>query len=45
MKKVTSVKLEEDIFRRAKIEAINRGMTLGDFIEEALKREMKKGGR
>ncbi len=39
---VTSIKIDEDVWKRAKIEAINRGMTTADLLTEALKIELKK---
>ncbi|WP_256387154.1 hypothetical protein [Candidatus Nitrosotenuis aquarius] len=40
-KKVTSIKIEESLHDRAKIEAIKRKITLAELIEEALKKEIK----
>ena len=42
-KKVTSIKIEESVHEKAKIEAIKRGKTLAELIEESLKKEMKGG--
>ncbi len=39
---VTSIKIDEDVWKKAKIEAINRGMTTADLLTEALKNELKK---
>ena len=40
-KKVTSIKLDASIHEKAKIEAIKRGMTLAEIIEESLKKELR----
>ena len=43
---VTSVKIDEDIWKKTKIEAINQDMQLSESLEEALdewiKRQKKK---
>ena len=39
--KVTSIKIDESIHDKAKIEAIKRKITLAGLIEEALKKELK----
>jgi len=47
---VTSLRVDPDLWREAKIEAVRHDMTLGDIVEEALKcwmdehREKEKGG-
>lgn len=43
-KVVTSLKMDADLRRRMKIEAINRDMRFGEAVEEAL-REWLKGGQ
>jgi len=40
-KKVTSIKIEESVHDKAKIEAIKRGKTLAELIEEAIEKEIK----
>lgn len=40
-KKVTSIKIEESLHEKAKIEAVKRKMTLAELMEEALKKELK----
>jgi len=40
-KKVTSIKLDETIHDKAKIEAIRRKITLAELIEDALRKELK----
>lgn len=40
-KKVTSIKIDEAIHDKAKIEAIKRKITLAELIEESLKKEIK----
>ena len=42
MEKVTSLKLDDDLRKKAKIEAINRGMTLGEFVDIAIRNELKR---
>jgi hypothetical protein len=41
----TTLDLPDDILRRAKIEAVERGSTLRQLIIEALQREMASTGR
>lgn len=38
----TTVTIDDQVFRDAKIEAIKAGMTFSDFVEEALRRRMPK---
>jgi hypothetical protein len=45
LEKVTSLKLDEDLRKKAKIEAINRGMTMAEFIDIAIRNEIKRGGK
>lgn len=42
VKVVTSIKIEEDIWKKAKIEAIKRGVTVTDFLNTAIEDELKK---
>ncbi len=37
----TSINVDPDLWRRAKIEAINRGITLTELFENALKTEIE----
>lgn len=39
---VTSVKIDEDIWKKTKIEAINQDMQLSESLEEALDAWVKK---
>lgn len=39
---VTSVKIDEDLWKKAKIEAINRDLQLSESLEEALDDWIKK---
>lgn len=39
---VTSIKIDEDVWKKAKITAIKRGMTVTDLLHTALESEMKK---
>lgn len=38
----TSVIIEEDLWKEAKIEAIKRGMKASEFLNEALRAELRK---
>jgi len=38
----TSLNVDEDLWRQAKIEAINRGTTVTELFEDALRRELRK---
>ncbi|MGI0059180.1 MAG: hypothetical protein ACREBJ_05370 [Nitrosotalea sp.] len=38
----TSIKIDPDIWKEAKIEAITRDMDLSQLVESALKKELKK---
>jgi len=42
---VTSVKIDEDIWKKTKIEAINQDMQLSESLEEALDEWIKKQKR
>jgi len=47
-KKVTTIKVDLDLWKKAKKEAIDRGITLSSFIEELLRKELgetERGGR
>jgi len=39
---VTSIRVDEDLWKEAKIYAIKNGMTMKDLIETLLKKELKK---
>jgi len=39
---VTSVKVDEDLWKEAKILAIKRGITFAELLSQALKNELKK---
>ena len=39
---VTSVKVDQEIWKRAKIEAIKQGMTLADFLNKSIEDALKK---
>lgn len=41
-KLVTSVKVDEDVWKEAKIESIRRGITLTELLDFAIKQELKK---
>ena len=38
---VTSVKVDEDVWKKAKIEAIKRGITVTELLNTALETELK----
>ena len=38
----TSIKIDPEVWKEAKIEAIRRDMGLSELVEEALKKEIKK---
>jgi predicted DNA-binding ribbon-helix-helix protein len=39
---VTSIKIDEDTWKKAKIEAIRRGMTVAQLLNSALEEALKK---
>ncbi|MCE2505477.1 MAG: hypothetical protein J4F36_03160 [Nitrosopumilaceae archaeon] len=41
-KVVTSIKVDEDVWKKAKIEAIKRETTVTDLLNHALEQELKK---
>ncbi len=41
----TSIKVDPDLWKDAKIEAIKRDMDLSDLVEEAIRRELKERGQ
>lgn len=42
-KEATSIKIDPELWKEAKIEAIRRDMELGELVEVALKKELKGG--
>jgi len=42
-KEATSIKIDPELWKEAKIEAIRRDMELGELVESALKKELKGG--
>jgi len=38
----TSLNVDEDLWRQAKIEAINRGTTVTQLFEDALRKELRR---
>jgi len=38
---VTSIKIDEDVWKKAKITAIKRGVTVTDLLQTALESELK----
>ena len=41
----TSLRLPEGLWKKARIEAIHRGLDAQDIVAEALERYFKKGGK
>lgn len=41
-KKTTSIKVDPDLWKKAKKLAIDRGTTIGALVEQLLKRELEK---
>lgn len=39
---VTSIKIDDDVWKQAKIEAINRGITTAELLAKALRNELKR---
>ena len=44
-REVTSMKVNPDLWREAKIQAIREGITLGDFLDEALEMRLRDAGK
>jgi predicted DNA-binding ribbon-helix-helix protein len=40
---VTSIRVDEELWKEAKIYAIRNGITLADLLEKLLKEELRKG--
>ncbi|MCV0398365.1 MAG: hypothetical protein K5785_00055 [Nitrosarchaeum sp.] len=38
---VTSIKIDEELWKQAKIEAIKRGITAAEFLNNAIKNELE----
>ena len=38
---VTSLRVNPELWKLAKIEAVKQGITLGEFVDKSLKRELK----
>jgi hypothetical protein len=43
-REVTSIKVDPELWKKAKIEAINREIDLSELVEDALRKEIKGGG-
>lgn len=41
----TSIKIDPKLWKEAKIEAINRNIDLSDLVENAVRKEIRKGER
>jgi predicted transcriptional regulator len=41
-REATSIKMDPELWKEAKIEAIRRDMELGELVEEALRKEIKR---
>lgn len=41
---VTSIRVDDELWKEAKIYAVRKGITLTDLIEKLLKKELKKAG-
>jgi predicted DNA-binding ribbon-helix-helix protein len=41
---VTSIKVDEELWKEAKIYAIKKGITLAELLNELLKKELEKEG-
>jgi predicted HicB family RNase H-like nuclease len=39
-KKATSIKIDQELWKEAKIEAIRRGVELSELVEKALRKEI-----
>jgi len=39
---VTSIKVDEDLWKKAKIEAIKRGMTVAEFLNKAMEEALRR---
>jgi len=37
----TSIRIDEDVWKKSKIKAIEKGVTVTDFLNEALKEKLK----
>ena len=42
-KTVTSIRIDEELWKQAKHYAIDKGITLTELVEKALKKEMRQG--
>ena len=40
---ITSLRVNPELWKMAKIEAIKRGITLGELVDKSLKKELKFG--
>lgn len=41
-REATSIKVDPDLWKEAKIEAIRRDMDLSDLVEDSLRKELKR---
>jgi len=39
---VTSIRVDEELWKEAKIHAIKKGMTLAEFLNELIRKELEK---
>jgi len=44
-REATSIKMDPELWKEAKIEAIRRDMDLSELVEHALRKELKEGKR
>ncbi|VVB80273.1 Uncharacterised protein [uncultured archaeon] len=42
VRKTTSLKIDEDLWKKVKIHCINEGFEISDFVEKTLREELRK---
>jgi len=43
-RKTTSLKIEEEVWKKVKIHCIKEGKEISEYLEEIIKRDLKKNG-
>jgi hypothetical protein len=45
VRKTTSLKIDEEVWKKVKIHCIQSDKDISDYIEELIKRDLEKGGK
>jgi len=45
VRKTTSLKVDEEVWKKVKIKCIQDGVEISDYLENLIKQDLKKGGK